>query len=290
MYLDAIQTEVRETTFKNYRWYLTRWYRHAGDKRAATIKPFDVREWLNAECPRQVGKRKMKGWTNSSKHAAVSIVRQWSRWCKREGYLDNDPLADAKRPPLKTREAAPPADLDRFIAAIDDDLLRDYCLLLLDTGCRPGEIQTLEASQVDWENSSATVRGKTGPRVVSLTARSLDILRRLALLRPSGPLLQNETGKPWTRDTSYYRFQRLNKKLGTAIVPYHFRHDMFRRASKAGVDSLTIAAQLGHRNLNMLHRTYAHVNASQTKEAVERAMLGAEAQKATEATSEQGAA
>jgi integrase len=288
-YLDAIRSEVRETTWANYRWYLLRWYRHAGDKRAAAVKPYDVREWLATECPRRVGDKNRKGWTTSTRHVAVSIVRQWSAWCQREGHLDTDPLVGVKRPPCKTREAAPPADLERFIAAIDDDRLRDYCLLLLDTGCRPGEIQSLEASQVDWDNSSATVRGKTGLRTVSLTSRAVEILRRLAAIHSSGPLLRNESGKAWTRDTSHYRFVRLNKLLGTLICAYHFRHDFFRRASKAGVDSLTIAAQLGHKNLNMLHKTYAHINASQTKRAVDLAMFGDAVQKEVEATAESAA-
>jgi integrase len=55
-------------------------------------------------------------------------------------------------------------------------------------------------------------------------------------------------------------------------LPYQFRHDFWGRAVKAGVDSVVIAKQMGHTDLDMLVKHYAHVDTSQTKTAVELAL------------------
>ncbi len=256
LYLDWARSEVKGTTWEAYRWLLQKWVDHAGRRKAAEIKPLDLTAWF-----------KLCKWNASMRRHAIEVVRGWARWSKAQGYLEADILTDLRYPKTIPREAAAPGAIDAFLGAIQCERFRDVCTVLLDTGCRPGEIRTLEASQVDWAAPTARVVGKTGPRVVSLTQRSLGILARCAEQWPVGALLRNRNGDPWRSAALNGRFSRLCARL----VPYHCRHAFWGRATRAGVDSVVIARQLGHSNLNMLVKHYAHPSTEQTREAVEKA-------------------
>jgi integrase len=261
LYLEAAHSEVKATTHANYVWYLQQWCNFAGTRPAAGLKPLDVTAWFRGK----------SGWNASTRRLAVEMVKRWSRWCQAQGYLETDPLLGVRSPRGISRAAASPGDIEQFLAAISCSLLRDIATVLLDTGARPGEIRTLTAAQIDWEASTAVVVGKTGPRVISLTGRALVICGEVASLYPTGPLFRNRAGRMWTRSQLCYRFRVICKRANVKVVPYSFRHDLWRRASKAGVDSVVIARQLGHKDLKMLVDRYAHVGTEQTKEAVERA-------------------
>lgn len=271
LYLEHAATEVKKTTLTNYHWYLSKWVAFAGNRPAAGLKPLDVTAWFRTR-PR---------WNPSTRRLATEMVKQWSRWAKAQGYLEADPLQGLKPPKSCARMPARPDDIEKFLSKVTCPLLRDIATVLLDTGARPGEIRTLTADQIDWEASTAVVVGKTGPRVISLTSRSLAILAHLSGrtatgaspdLDSTGPLFRNRDGTPWTKGTLNKRFRTVCKRAGVKVIPYSFRHDLWRRASKAGVDSVVIARQLGHKNLKMLIDRYAHVDTSQTKNAVERAI------------------
>lgn len=250
------------TTVRLYHWFLRRWCSHAGTLVASELKPYHLTGWLDRH----------PGWGSSTKRQAISYTRTWSKWCKEQGYLEVDPFTRVKRPAITRRKAADPEAIERFLARISGTRFHDYCMVLLDTGARPGEIRGLEASRIDWGESTAIVVGKTGERRISLTTRTLEILARCRGQSPIGPLLRNRDGNPWQANTVRSQFRRVSKALGVEICPYQFRHAFWSRATKAGVDSIIIARQLGHRSgLGLLLSTYAHVDMSQTKEGVERA-------------------
>jgi integrase len=274
-YLDAVFTDVLAATHANYRWYLQKWVEFAGSRIASTLKPLDVTAWLKTQVPRtrrrQGGKRETEtqGWNASSRRTAVELVKRWSRWCKVQGYLDVDPLADTKKPKAPPRPGPQEGSVEKFLDAVTDPLLADIAIVLCDTGARPSEIRTLTGSQVNWDAATAKVHGKSGLREISLTDRSMEILDRLAKKWPEGPLFRNRDDRIWTKGTLNKRFRVICKNAGIRVLPYHFRHNLWSRASKAGVSDLVIARQLGHANLKMLHQTYAHVTPDMTKEAVE---------------------
>ena len=260
-FLSASHANVQASTFANYRWYLQQWVNFAGHRPAAGLKPLDVTAWF----------RSRGQWNPTTRRLAAELVRRWSRWAKAQGYLDVDVLAGLRAPKTIPRTAARPEDIQNFLQAVTCPLLRDIAIVLLDTGARPGEIRTLTAGQISWADSTAIVNGKTGPRVISLTGRSLATLANLATLYPTGPLFRNRAGRIWTRSQLCYRFRVISKRANVYVFPYHFRHDFYRRASKAGVPDLHVMKQLGHTDLKMLATRYSHVDTEQTKEAVERA-------------------
>lgn len=261
LYLEHAATEVAAATYTNYQWYLQQWVNFAGWRVAAQLRPFDLATWTKSK----------PQWNASTRRAAIKIAQRWSKWCADQGYLDSDPIAGAKAPSGVTRAPSPAGDIERFVTAIQCPLLRNLAIVLLDTGARPKEVSTLTAAQVDWEASTAIVIGKMGPRMISLTDRARAILLGLAKQYPDGPLLRNRNGTPWSRGSMGKRFRTVCRRADVRVVPYAFRHDLWSRATKAGVDGVIVMKQLGHKSMRMLLTTYAHADAEMLKEAVEKA-------------------
>ena len=129
----------------------------------------------------------------------------------------------------------------------------------------------LAAKDVDLAACTAKVHGKTGPRMISLTARAAGILAEAGEKFPEGPVLRNSQGKPWSDRAIQCQFRRASMRANVHLVAYHLRHDFWTRAHAAGVSDLVIAAQLGHADLTQLQRHYATVTPEMTRDAVERA-------------------
>jgi integrase len=255
LYLADVVTRVKEVSFRSYKRFLEHWAEFAGNRIASELKPYDVKDFLAGQ----------PTWNSSTRHIAVSRIRTWMLWCVDIGYLEGDPLKKVRRPKMLVRQPAPPGATEAFLSKYTKLEIQDIATVLYDTGARPGELRTLESSTIDWEASTAVVNGKTGAHTISLTARSLEILRRLAAANPSGPLFRNSRGNPWKAKALRKRF------AGSGIVAYHFRHALWSRARKAGVDSIEVARQLGHKDLKMLMERYAHADSEQIREAIEAA-------------------
>jgi integrase len=102
-------------------------------------------------------------------------------------------------------------------------------------------------------------KGKRDRRTVLLSDVAFDICQRLALKHPEGAIFRDRRGKPWTATALDRECEKLSKLVGFHLTPYMVRHTFATRKILAGVDLITIAALMGHRNLNTLSRVYAHV-------------------------------
>lgn len=94
-----------------------------------------------------------------------------------------------------------------------------------------------------------------GTRDLIITRDSLDDI----LAHVHDRDFRNTKGKPWNGYSVNCRFERLKKKLGTKYCLYAFRHSLATRMLENGLDALTVAILLGHRNPAMLSSTYQHL-------------------------------
>ena len=102
-------------------------------------------------------------------------------------------------------------------------------------------------------------KGKKYYRTIYLTEQACKIVARLAEANPDGPLLLNSEGNPWTKDAINCAFGRLEKKLGKKYHIGAFRKGYATEALKAGVDTVTVAHLLGHRDPSMVSKVYGQV-------------------------------
>lgn len=268
LFLSDVSGEIKPITYKRYDETLYVWSKEMRAIKPGELRAYHLTEWLTAHTR----------WNASTKYLKGRIVKIWSSWCESSDYIDADRLRKAKLPRPLRREAADPADLELLDRAITCPRFRDLWEVLYDTGARTSEITTLEAAGCSFKTRSALVNGKTGPRVIGLTARAVSILQRLAAIYPDGPLLRTDAGAVWSSDrccAHFKKWRRLAKcriKGRGRITAYSLRHALTPRWRAAGIEELVIAKQLGHTlrgapTLTLMNSTYGHLNAKDVADA-----------------------
>ncbi len=165
----------------------------------------------------------------------------------------------------------------RLLNACPADL-RDLVAAALLTGCRYGELAALRAGDIDLTAGVLTVRAAKGgaPRAVVLTEEARTLFGRLLTGKAArAVLLARADGDPWGKA---HQSRPLRVACEAArIVPaasFHIlRHTHASRLAMKGVPMGVIAAQLGHANLTMTTKHYAHLSPGYVAETV-RAAFG----------------
>lgn len=147
-----------------------------------------------------------------------------------------------------------------------------YCIeVLLYTGCRCGEIQTLKWEYIDWENSCLRLPDtKTGARVVYVGQNVLTTLREVENLP------QRPRDNPYVfwggRENDFIRdLQKPWRKYRTAAdLPdmriHDLRHSFASYAISQGITLAMVGKLLGHTQTQTTAR-YAHLMADPVREA-----------------------
>lgn len=152
-----------------------------------------------------------------------------------EEHISKNLIAHVRKPKALTRDRTLTADeRELILGSIKDDAFRQFVTAMTLTGCRPGEIARVTASNFDeqdgvWVLAQHKTAKKTGkPRVVYLPPEAVTLTRELIAKRPDVPLFLNSRGKPWSRNAVRIRFQRLRKKFpqlkGASPTPYNGPH------------------------------------------------------------------
>ena len=209
-FLDWCEKNRAPDTYEWYRFRLERFARRYPDLRTAELRPYHVQQWLDTF-----------NLSNGSKRNYGRAVKRCLRWAKRQGYIDENPIADLDMPSAGKREVVvPDADFESLLNRILDPCFSDLVVVTWETGCRPQESLRVEARHVDVGNRRWVFpqpESKTDiPRVVYLTDRALEITMRLVSRYPVGPLFRNSKRRPWTPYAVNCAFCRLQLRFGKA--------------------------------------------------------------------------
>jgi integrase/recombinase XerD len=162
------------------------------------------------------------------------------------------------------------AALKKAAPTLRDRLIVD---LLSDTGCRVGELANLRVGSIAKEPDGTTVihlRGKTGERWVAIDRETAKRLRNYLSSRPGEAtagdpvfLAQRRRGgqfEPITTSGVQQLVRNLAKEAGISkrVYPHLLRHSFATHWIESGKDSVMLANVLGHKDLTMILRTYAH--------------------------------
>lgn len=173
---------------------------------------------------------------------------------------------DPRRPPrrrpnaeVRAREYLTQAEAERLIAAAGDNRNghRDSTMILVAYrhGLRASELVGLRWDSVDFNHGRLHVnRAKNGsPSVHPLSGRELRALRRLEReQQPKSPFVfTSERGSPFAPAG----FRKMIARLGVAakfdvgIHPHMLRHGCGYKLANDGVDTRSLQAYLGHKNI-----------------------------------------
>lgn len=225
-----------------YKGHLKRFEQHVGAVRVRDLRQHHLTTLLD----RYAGQ--------NHRHNIAQAVTFCFRWLADEGLIERTPFKRHIPAAVARGDEAyiPRERLDRIIEAAEGDF-RDILIVLRETGCRPKEARLVEARHLqDHLVVFEKVESKGGKcqRVIHLSPEVFQVLRRLALKYPTGPLLR-DNGRPWTA-------QALASKC-EGFTPYQLRHTFATNAILKGVDLQTIAVLMGHTGLKMLSKVYSHV-------------------------------
>jgi integrase len=257
LYLDHSKSKHAEATYRFYRDHLDSFQETIKGLKISALKPFHVTRWI--------AKRYTETDNANTIHGAMRSVQRVCNWARKEGLISTSPLESLVKPQPTPRDVyLSPEQFNKVVAAIKDKAFMDVVNTMRDTGCRPQEIRTVEARHFDkearcWVFPKEESKGGRESRVVLLNDRAFATCQRLALKYPDGPLFRNKDGNPWKKNAFNCRCKRLTDKLGFPVCPYAIRHTFATDAIVKGVDLISIAQLMGHKNLEMLSRTYQHV-------------------------------
>lgn len=251
--------EVTESWLGRRMSMLTRFLSDNPDLSCDDLKPFILLDWIAKQ-----------GWKPNTERMLLTVAKQVLRWGVRTKRIHDSPIESIDMPSTTRSEGIVTDEQHRqIIEKCGTDRrtrpLRPLLILLRNSGCRPGELQQLTASQLSTDCSTITLTKhksskKTGAKTIYLSPCGQTIARILCSVR-SDVLLLNGKGQPWTRNAVRIRFRRLRESLGLPgdIVAYSYRHAYATRALVAGVDIATVAELLGHASTEMISRHYGHL-------------------------------
>lgn len=97
--------------------------------------------------------------------------------------------------------------------------------------------------------------------MIYLVPESLAVLNHLVKKHPEGALFRNAKGRPWTKDAIKCRLTRISEKVGFRVIAYGARHSWATQAlTEGGVDPISVAHLMGHRDPTMVSRVYSHLS------------------------------
>lgn len=271
---EALQNFLRvpgaSQTRETYRKVLGRFVDEIGPGRPLElIRPEDLDAYISdmgerqtryEDHPRRRTERGRLSEATINKH--IKTIKRFFNWCVERKYLDQSPARYlTRRPtgrPFDTGKAATDAEVSAILQAAHDDP-RDWAivLLLLQSGCRAGELASLRLCDLDLVSLKAFVDGKGGKRrTIYFNQETAQALRDWLEVRPldadhdfvftstrgHGPLNTQSVSQVIRR---LCQKARLDRTLGA----HSFRHYVALKLARSRVAPTVIKEYLGHSNL-----------------------------------------
>lgn len=276
----------RPNSIAKDRWQLERWRREIGAIRLNKLNPGHIDAVLVKLAAEGLNGRTVNLYLISLRNLikAAARDRHVSRPLPYEGL-------EWRRWDRKSRTLLSPTELNRLVEAalehcpMSGRQLADYLLFLAYSGCREKEALTIRWPDVDLERRILTVgaEGETKnrrPRFLALSRQLRAQLGEMAQRQaPDSSYLfpSPRRGEADLALTTFRNaFNKVRVKAGLPKAGFHdLRHFFASHAVMNGIDFVTVARWLGHRdNGALLARTYAHLAAGHEQAQAQRLNFG----------------
>ena len=226
-----------------------------GQETLETIEPETISKYRD-EMVKLHGPRSAKYHLQILSHMTSLALAEWG---VRRSF---NPFKMVKKPSQGERSRRlSEREFQRFMEACQGELyMVEYVELAVATTMRGGELRRLRWPEVQWERSQASIIGKTGPRLVPLSKKAQEVLRKMH------PFTGGHSSRkvfPYT-DASFRKlWTKVVKKAGIVdFRPHDLRHEgISRYMERRDLTLQEVATISGHKTLTMLMR-YTHLRAS----------------------------
>jgi integrase len=207
----------------------------------------------------------------------VTLMSTILNFAVKRGLRPDNPAQGIKKPPIRRMERfLTEQEIARLAAALDasaeisgNPYPSAAIKLLLLTGSRRGEIQTLKWEHVDFERQCLRLPdSKTGAKIIYLNAPAIELLSTIPRIKGNPRVINGAKGDSLTSglDKVWYR---VRKAAGLDDVRLHdLRHSFASMGVVDGISLPLIGALLGHKHTTTTAR-YAHLSADPIRAAGE---------------------
>lgn len=239
-------SELRPATQRRYRISLRQLHPHFCGRDLTHISPAAVHEYVAA--------RRRKKVSPATVRRDLMVMSRVMQAARRAGWVKSNPVPDEMSEIKERREAIHPVNLRdlAILLGVAPKGLKDMLRFLARVGCRQEEAASLEWSQVDLSPERPTVtfiKTKTrAPRVIRLSARTANELRRLRPEGAAGHVFTNRAGGRFANMPGRFRTLMATAKprISRVFRCHDLRHTYAIRALQKGTPIYNVSQHLGH--------------------------------------------
>jgi integrase len=205
------------------------------------------------------------------KHSFNLAIREWE-WI-RESPLQK--ISMEREPPARDRWLT--CEEEEYLLSVCPLWLKELIIFAIETGCRKGELLSLEWRNVDLFKRVVTVLGKkTGERrTIPLTKKAFEVLKEKEKVRVKVRLIKEDlvfthsVGQRVNIYTLRSAFEDALKRAKIEGFRFHdLRHTFASRLAQMGTDPYAIQKLMGHKTFTTT-QGYAHHYSESLKKAME---------------------
>ncbi len=231
------------------------------------------------------GREDIERWIHQLHHSGqsaasvarkISAIRQFFKFCCREGLIQNNPADQLESPRLAHRlpKALSAAEIDALLLAAQSGLYyqqnhlrealqaRDRLLILVlyATGGRISEVIGLTHDRIDFQNLYIRVRGKGNKERIAPLANTAAVAlakylesERPSLKPASDHVFVNHRGGALSRQAAWQIIESLAREAGLGerkISPHVLRHSFATHLLEGGMGLRSLQILLGHADLS----------------------------------------
>jgi integrase len=204
------------------------------------------------------------GLSKSSCEKVMQLFGQLSAWAMREDVIQKDYSKFVST--VATQKTEGVVLKQKTIRAIQksQNPAADIVLVLLGTGCRPGElfnarVENCHDSYFIGGSKTATGRNRVIP-VAKVGQKAYKKLLTAAIASGSDLLIGGYNGNREYRNFAKREFKELVQEVGEKFSPYDCRHTFATQAQRSGVDPQTLRRMLGHASVSTTDKYYTHLD------------------------------
>lgn len=259
---------VRASTLVKYRSFSNEIDKLIGDVKLDKLTAFYLQQKIN-----EYGETHTKAYVKN----IVSTIKASLKDAQIDGIIKKDIFSRL------VANGGASKDDDNYLSASDFEKLQSWLydhidlmhsdkfyfavLIALETGARVGEILALTINDFDFKNNTMTInksyskattsntdtKTKAGNRTIDVTDNLLDVVNQISTSDALFP-------KKWFKDVFSLRMKQLADEVGFPPIRFHgLRHSHVSYLLHNGVDIAYISKRVGHSNVSVTLKTYAHM-------------------------------
>lgn len=296
-WIEHKKLKLRETTWEVYEGHVRN---HFQD-----IDRLKINRVAIATVEKFITDRQAQGMNIGTLRKILVTLGQILSYAVRHNYLDHNPLREAERPRGQAQlqddnevcqnlRILTPAQINSFLAQVDEPKYRTLFMLAVFSGARQGELLGLRWGDMDWENCQLAIqrtfnngrlftpKTQTSKRKIDLGPVIMKELKKWRLACPKNNLdlvFPNEAGNHINNKNMLRRhFRPALQAAGCPSIRFHdLRHTNASLRLENGENIKYIQAQLGHATPTITLNVYTHLMKDRNPEAafrLENAVFG----------------